>query len=57
MGPKNLLVPPALDMLGVEELRAYIAALEGEIARVNQAITAKQAHAAAAALFFKPPRE
>ena len=46
-----------LDTLGVEELALYIAELEAEIARVRQAIGAKQAHAAAAALFFKPPSE
>ncbi|HTQ71944.1 MAG TPA: DUF1192 domain-containing protein [Acidocella sp.] len=52
---KKLLEPPALDALGVEELALYIAELEAEIARVRAAISAKQAHAAAAALFFKPP--
>jgi uncharacterized small protein (DUF1192 family) len=51
---KKLLSPPVLDTLGVEELTAYIATLEEEIARVRQAIAAKQAHAAAAAMFFKP---
>ncbi len=51
---KNLLSPPVLDSLGVEELTAYIATLEGEIARVRQAIEAKRTHAAAAAAFFKP---
>jgi uncharacterized small protein (DUF1192 family) len=51
---KNLLSPPVLEPLGVEELIAYIAALESEITRVRQAIAAKQAHAAAAAAFFKP---
>ncbi len=38
----------------MEELTAYITALEEEITRVRQAIAAKQAHAAAAASFFKP---
>jgi uncharacterized small protein (DUF1192 family) len=52
---KKLLLPPVLDTLGVAELNTYIGELEGEIARVRQAIAAKQAHAAAAALFFKPP--
>ncbi len=53
--PKTLLVPPVLDMLGVAELEAYVAALEGEILRVKQAIERKQAHARAAAAFFKTP--
>jgi len=52
---KKLFSAPVLDTLGVEELTAYIAMLEEEITRVRQAITAKQAHASAAAAFFKPP--
>jgi uncharacterized small protein (DUF1192 family) len=52
---KKLLVPPALDMLGVDELNAYIADLNAEISRVQQAIAAKQAHKDAAAAFFKTP--
>jgi uncharacterized small protein (DUF1192 family) len=53
--PKKLLVPPALDLLGVEELNAYIADLQAEITRVEQAREAKQAHKDAAASFFKTP--
>ncbi len=53
--PKKLLEPPVLDPLGVEELTRYIGELETEIARVREAISGKKAHAAAAALFFKPP--
>jgi len=52
---KKLLIPPALDMLGIDELNDYITLLESEIARVKGAITAKDAAKAAAALFFKPP--
>lgn len=52
---KKLLEPPVLDSLGVEELTLYITELETEIARVREAIKAKQAHAAAASFFFKPP--
>ncbi|HTJ90747.1 MAG TPA: DUF1192 domain-containing protein [Acidocella sp.] len=52
---KKLLLPPPLDLLGVEELEAYIADLEAEILRVRQAIGAKQAHRNAAAAFFKTP--
>ncbi|WP_297488553.1 DUF1192 domain-containing protein [Acidocella sp.] len=51
--PKKLLVPPPLDLLGVEELGAYIGELQGEIARVEQAIGAKRAHKDAAAAFFR----
>jgi len=50
---QKLLVPPPLDMLGIDELRAYITALEAEIARVQSVIAAKDAHKAAAAAFFK----
>lgn len=52
---KKHLDTPVLDSLGVEELTLYIAELETEIVRVREAIKAKQAHAAAAAMFFKPP--
>lgn len=53
--PKKLLLPPPLDMLGVEELAVYISELQGEIARVEQAMAAKRAHKDAAAVFFKAP--
>ena len=53
--PKKLLTPPPLDLLGVEELAAYVAELQAEIARVEQAITSKRAHKSAAAAFFKTP--
>lgn len=52
---RKLLVPPVLDMLGVEELTLYIADLNAEISRVKQAIAAKEAHRNAAAAFFKAP--
>ncbi len=52
---RKLLIPPALDMLGVEELNAYIDDLNAEISRVKQAISAKEAHRDAAAAFFKTP--
>ena len=52
---KKLLVPPVLDMLGVEELEAYISDLNAEIARVRGAIATKQAHRHAAEAFFKLP--
>jgi uncharacterized small protein (DUF1192 family) len=48
-------VPPKkdLDRLSVEELADYITEMEAEIARVREKIKAKQAHQAAAAMFFK----
>jgi uncharacterized small protein (DUF1192 family) len=52
---RKLLIPPPLDMLGVDELQVYIAALEAEISRVNATISAKNAHKTAAAAFFKTP--
>ena len=52
---RKLLVPPLLETLGVDELNAYIADLEGEISRVKQAIAAKNAHRDAAAAWFKTP--
>ena len=50
-------VPPKkdLDRMSVEELNDYIVEMEGEIARVREKIKTKQAHQAAAALFFKKP--
>jgi uncharacterized small protein (DUF1192 family) len=53
--PKKRLVAPLLDKLSVDELNAYISALEAEILRVRGAIAAKEAHKAAAAAFFKLP--
>ena len=52
---RNLLIPPPLDTLGIDELNAYIADLEAEIARVKAKIASKDAHKAAAAAFFKNP--
>jgi uncharacterized small protein (DUF1192 family) len=52
---RKLLVPPALDMLGIEELNDYILLLEAEIARVKAKISSKDAARAAAAAFFKTP--
>lgn len=47
--------PLALDPLGVEELRSYIAELRGEIARAEAAIEAKQGYRGAADAFFRKP--
>jgi uncharacterized small protein (DUF1192 family) len=52
---RKMLVPPPLDMLGVDELKDYISALEAEIGRVRAAISAKDAHKTAAAAFFRTP--
>jgi uncharacterized small protein (DUF1192 family) len=48
--PKGL---KPLDTLSVDELEEYVASLEAEIVRVKASIAAKQAHAQAAAAFFK----
>ncbi len=42
-----------LDPMSIEELRDYIVELEGEIGRVREAITRKQAVKAGAEAFFK----
>ena len=43
----------ALDVLGVTELRDYIAELQAEIARVEAAIGRKQDHRGVADSFFR----
>ena len=45
--------PKDLSGWSVEDLQAYIAAMETEIRRAGEAIKAKQAQKAAADLFFK----
>ena len=50
---KKAVAPRELDTLSIEELRAYIDDLEGEIDRVKAKIAAKQAHLAGAASLFK----
>jgi uncharacterized small protein (DUF1192 family) len=52
---RKLLVPPVLDMLGIDELNEYVALLQAEIERVRAKIAAKGAAKAAAAAFFKTP--
>jgi uncharacterized small protein (DUF1192 family) len=51
---KKQLKPKDLDLLGVEELEAYIAELQAEIERVRAKLAAKKAYLSAAAGFFKP---
>lgn len=52
---KPRLQPMALDPLGVDELRGYIAELQAEIARAEAAIGRKQSHRDAANAFFRTP--
>jgi uncharacterized small protein (DUF1192 family) len=53
---RGLRVEPAkFDGCDVEELRDYIAALREEIARVELAITAREAVRGAAESFFRKP--
>ena len=47
------LTPLPLDLLGVDELRAYIAELRGEIARTEAEIDRKHGHRSAAEAFFR----
>ncbi len=47
------LQPLVLELLGVEELRDYIAELQAEIARAEQDILRKQSHRSAADAFFR----
>ena len=47
--------PKILDSMSIDELRAYIDDLRGEIARVEKAIAAKEAHHAAVSGLFKTP--
>ncbi len=53
--PKPRLPSLALDPLGVDELRGYIAELRAEIARAEAAIARKESHRDAAAAFFRTP--
>ena len=52
---RKRLDPLALDMLGIEELREYIAELKQEIDRVEADIERKQQHKSAADAFFRKP--
>jgi uncharacterized small protein (DUF1192 family) len=45
--------PKNLDSMNIDDLKEYAAALEAELARVEEKIKAKQSHAAAAASLFK----
>ncbi len=47
--------PPTLEGWAVEELRAYIAALQAEIGRAEQAMAERQNHRSAADALFRKP--
>jgi len=47
--------PKVLDTMSIDELKAYIGDLREEIARVEKAIVAKEAHRAAVSGLFKTP--
>lgn len=51
--PLNLLIQQDLDPLSVDELRARIAALEGEIGRVREKIDQSVGHRASADALFR----
>ncbi len=53
--PVPLLPSPALDRLGVAELRGYIAGLRGEIARAEAEIARKEGLRQAADTVFRRP--
>jgi uncharacterized small protein (DUF1192 family) len=53
--PRARLERLTLDLLGIEELRAYIEELQTEIARVEADIARKQSHRSAADAFFRKP--
>jgi uncharacterized small protein (DUF1192 family) len=53
--PRNRFAPPAIDLWGVAELRAYIEELRAEITRAEAEIGKRNASKAAADLFFKRP--
>ncbi len=49
----SILACPSLDRLGVEELRAYIAALQAEVVRAETEVARKKAVLDAAHGFFR----
>jgi uncharacterized small protein (DUF1192 family) len=54
--PRNKVKKPKpLDDMSVADLKEYVAALQAEIARVETAIKAKQAHLEAMNSLFKTP--
>lgn len=53
--PIRRLAPLPLDLLGVDELTAYIDELKTEIVRVEADIARKRSHRSAADAFFRTP--
>ncbi len=53
--PRARLERLSLDLLGIEELNAYIDELRAEIARAEADIARKQGHRSAADEFFRKP--
>lgn len=53
--PKPGFAPPVIDRWDVAELRAYLSALQAEIARAEAAIAKLDAHRNAADAFFRRP--
>ena len=53
--PRGNFTPPVLDSWGVEDLRAWIATLQAEIARAEAAISSREAQRSAADAFLKRP--
>lgn len=53
--PRTGFTPPVIDRWDVAELRAYITALQAEIARAEAAIAKLDAHRSAADAFFRKP--
>jgi len=52
---RGVVTPMVFDGWDVGQLREYIAALQAEIARAEQAIAARESHRSAADAFFKMP--
>jgi len=53
--PTNRFQPAVIDRWDVDELRAYIATLQAEIARAEREMGKRQAHRNAADAFFRTP--
>lgn len=54
-GQRRWLAPLTLDLLGLEELAAYVAELKAEIARAEAEAARKTSHRGAAESFFRKP--
>lgn len=54
-GQRRWLEPLTLDLLGLEELEAYVTELKAEIARAEAEAARKSSHKNAAEAFFRKP--